>query len=134
MDINFVELKGRVSSDVVRRKKHDSEDDWLTFSVAMNEYRSSDTNKAKSVPVYISISVFNPTLVKKLLGVGLRQGSHIWLTGKLFVQSKENRGVTQTYTSVIANDAEVFITKSIKREVPIVPTPPIDKEDIETPF
>lgn len=111
MDINRVELKGRVSSDVTTRKtSHGNE--WLSFSIVTTEYNEkASIEKDKSTPTWTSIAIFNPNLVKKIKQIGMHQGSRVWLTGKLYVNQVEKYGHIHPYTSVVVNELEVIKTK-----------------------
>lgn len=130
MDINRVELKGRISSDVTYRKKENG-NEWAAFIVVTNEYNpTAKIEKDKSVPTWTSVAVFNSALVKRIKTIGARQGSHVWLVGKLHAKNVEKKGYSCTYTSVIASEIEIF--KSMPKaatETESVPEPPIVNND-----
>ena len=108
MDINHVELKGRVANDVTYRKTKDG-NDWAAFHLVVNEYNpKAKVEKDKSIPTWISIAVFNSTLVNKVKNLKLRQGETVWLNGKVFVNTVEKGGYTHPYTSIIASELEVI--------------------------
>lgn len=122
MDINHVELKGRVANDVTYRKTKDG-NDWAAFHLVVNEYNpKAKVEKDKSIPTWISIAVFNSTLVNKVKNLKLRQGETVWLNGKVFVNTVEKGGYTHPYTSIIASELEVIKKKkSTNKEVEMKP-------------
>lgn len=120
MDINRVELKGRVATDVTTRKTANG-GEWLAFSVATNEFNpNAAVEKDKSVVTYTQVAIFNPTIVERIKKVGLKMGTNVWLVGKLMARSVEKHGMPITYTSVAASDIEVLQKKKSK-DTPQVP-------------
>ena len=116
MDINHVELKGRIGGDVTYRKTKDDKD-WAAFHLVVNEFNpKAKVEKDKSVPTWISIAVFNSALVNKLKSMGARQGETIWLNGKIYVNTVEKGGYTHPYTSIIASELEVVKRKKGKKD------------------
>lgn len=112
MDINRVELKGRVSTDVIYRKNSKGEY-WATFPVVTNEINSqAKVDREKSVPTYTNVAVFNTKLVERIREVGIHQGSHVWVIGKLFTKQVEKGGYIHPYTSVAAQEVVVIKTKN----------------------
>lgn len=126
MDINHVELKGRIASDITYRKTKDN-NEWAAFNLVVNEYNpAAKVEKDKSVPTWISIAVFNATIVKKIKGMELRQGETVWLNGKIYVNMVEKKGYSHPYTSIVVSELEV-IKKKKDREIEIKP-PVMDEQ------
>lgn len=123
MDINRVELKGRVSADITKRQTAKGST-WLSFTIVTNEYNGkAEIEKEKSIPTWHQIAVFNSNLVEKILRLGVHQGVTMMVIGKLFSKSEQKNGVNVTYTSIVASDIEVIKTKQAKREeVVSIPT------------
>lgn len=123
MDINRVELKGRVSSDITKRTSSKG-GTWLSFTVVTNEYNNkTDIEKDKSIPTWHQIAVFNPSLVEKVLRLGAHQGNTMFVIGKLFSKSENRNGVNVTYTSIIASDIEVIKTKQDQKNIEHISAP-----------
>lgn len=135
MDINRVELKGRICTDVTYRKKENG-DEWASFSVVTNEYNpASKIDKDKSIPTYTSIAIFNPMLVKRIKLIGARHGALVWVVGKLHAKNVEKKGYSCTYTSVVAYEVEILrsASKSSEQEE-LPPMPPTNINDEKVPF
>lgn len=111
MDINRVELKGRVATDVTVRKTATG-GEWLAFAVATNEYNpAAAVEKDKSIATFIQVAVFNPNIVERIRKIGIRMGTHVWLLGKIIVRAVENHGRSIVYTSVAVSEIEVLQRK-----------------------
>lgn len=120
MDINHVELKGRVASDVTYRKTKDG-NEWAAFNLVVNEYNpNAKVEKDKSIPTWISIAVFNTTIVKKIKDMKLRQGETVWMNGKIYVNMVDKKGYTHPYTSIVASELEI-IKKKKEKEIELKP-------------
>lgn len=127
MDINRVELKGRIGGDVIYRKTKNG-NEWASFFMVTNEYNpKADIDKDKSMATWSSVAIFNTTLVSKLKSRGAKQGSQIWLIGKLYTSEKEKNGHTYLYTNIIVSDFEIIKTKVAKKTEEL-PNPPQEKE------
>lgn len=122
MDINRVELKGRIANDISYRKTKNG-NEWATFSVVTNEYNSkAEIDKDKSIPTWTDVAVFNPTIVEKLKSKKARSGNCVWLVGKLYSSKKEKNGYKFTYTNVIVSEFELVKTKNDNNtEMPSIP-------------
>lgn len=128
MDINRVELKGRMGSDITYRKTKNN-DEWASFTVVCNEYnKTASIEKDKSTATWISVAVFNPLLVNKTKNLGLRQGQTVWLIGKIYVNKVEYGGHMHPYVSIVATELEVCKTKKKENEFDIKPQQ-IDQPD-----
>lgn len=132
MDINRVELKGRVSADIIKRTTAKGST-WLSFTIVTNEFNGkTEIEREKSVPTWHQIAVFNPILVEKILKLGVHQGTTMFVVGKLFSKSEQKQGVNVTYTSVVASEVEVIKTKVTKDNAEQISAP--NKEDNVVPF
>ena len=132
MDINRVELRGRVSADITKRTASNG-NEWLSFTIVTNEQSpNAGIDKEKSIPTWHQIAVFNKKLVEKILRLGVHRGMTMFVVGKLFSKSENKRGVNVTYTSVVATNIDVIKTKTETSEKIDVSAP--SKEDTEVPF
>lgn len=122
MDINRVELKGRVSNDVTYRKNAKG-GEWATFSIATNEISAqSQVDREKSVVTYTNVAVFSSAIVERIKEVGIHQGCHVWIVGKLFTKQVNKGGYTHPYTSVVVQDISILKTKKEKKDIQVQPT------------
>lgn len=119
MDINRVELKGMVATDVAERKNKRGEM-FLTFAVGVRERQpTTAATMPKYFYNYVNVGVFSAGLVKKLLKVGIHRGVQVWIVGKLFSKIGEKRGVKVPYTNVIATEAEVLRARMVNGKIVI---------------
>ena len=112
MDINRIELKGKISSDITYRKtKNDKL--WASFTVVMREIvPQAGVDKDKSVGTWTSIAVFNESLVEYIKKMGAHKGTPVWLVGKLFAKRYEKGNYKGIYTSVIPEELVIIKTKA----------------------
>lgn len=133
MDINRVELKGRIGSDIVFRKAKNG-NEWAAFYLVVNEYNPhAKLEKDKSVPTWISIAVFNSMIVKRIKYLKLRQGESVWLNGKIYVNMVEKKGDTYPYTSIVVSELEA-IKNSKKHKEKELEMMPLAQCNDEQPF
>ena len=112
MDINRVELKGRISSDITTRTSKNGEP-WLSFSVVTNEWYDG-IKKDKSIPTWTNVMVFADFLIEKIKKLGAHKGTPIWLIGKLYGNYREIKGSKFSAMSVVALEVECLQTTKEK--------------------
>lgn len=112
MDLNIVELRGKVYSDITIRKSRQKAD-WVTFTVMTKELTKGDALSSIK-PTFSNICVFESELVKRVVSMRVKQGDLIWLRGKLFTKAGKG-GII--YTSVLVVDFEILKTpRDVEKE------------------
>lgn len=130
MDINRVELKGRITIAPKSRITKNGKE-WVTFTIATNTPINNggvDPNiKNETISTYTNIVVFNPSIIKHMNDAGLKQGSVVWVLGRLFAKVDKEKPITRTFTSVVAEIVEVIKTGK-EKEILVNPNEQSEEE------